>query len=212
MSNFQEFSKLNDLQNEIRIAVKTEFFSSIIDKTLESHVSLSGDINTGEKISKETEENVVIIGNNLGDVEVSQSSHEETLLGEVRLSSLERTGDDQHGLNGSQTPIVMGSLGEQISTEEIESRELDSQCLSLNETLSHEHVLANELKIGNDDSNGSEESLKTFGELRTTEITRVHGDVRTASGIKTDLITLEDESLLLLNNSVKDTFELDGAN
>ena len=77
----------------------------------------------------------------------------------------------------------MGSLGEKISAKEIQGSELDGKCLSLNETLSHEHVLANELEIGNDDSDGSEECLETFGEFRTTEITWVHGDVSTASGI-----------------------------
>jgi hypothetical protein len=122
----------------------------------------------------------------------------------VRLSSLERTGYDQHGLNSSKTPIVVGSFGKEISTEEIEGGELDSKSLSFNETLSHEHVLTNELEIGNDDSDGSEESLETFGELRTTEITRVHGNVSTAGGIKRNLITLKKESFLLLNDSIKD--------
>ena len=105
----------------------------------------------------------------------------------------------------------MGCLGEKISAEEIECCELDSQCLSLNETLSHEHVLADELEIGNDDSDRSEEGLETFGELGTTEVTWVHGDVGTASGVKTDFVTLQEESLLALNDSVEYCLELHGA-
>ena len=105
----------------------------------------------------------------------------------------------------------MGSLGEKISAKEIQGCELDGKCLSFNETLSHEHVFANKLKIGNDDSDRSEKSLKTFGELRTTEITGVHGNVSTACGIQTDLISLEEESLLIFLDGIEDSLELDGA-
>ena len=105
----------------------------------------------------------------------------------------------------------MSSLREKISTKEVKHSELGSESLSLNETFSHEHVLANKLEIGNDDSDRSEKSLKTFGELRTTEITGVHGNVSTASGIQTDLISLEEESLLVFLDGIEDSLELDGA-
>jgi hypothetical protein len=105
----------------------------------------------------------------------------------------------------------VSSLREEISTEEVKHSELGSESFSLNETFSHEHVLANELEIGNDDSNRSEKGLKTFGELRTTKITGVHGNVSTAGGIQTDLISLEEESLLVFLDGIEDSLELDGA-
>jgi hypothetical protein len=57
----------------------------------------------------------------------------------------------------------VSSLREKISTEEVKHSELGSESFSLNETFSHEHVFANKLEIGNDDSDRSEKSLKTFG-------------------------------------------------
>ena len=105
----------------------------------------------------------------------------------------------------------MGSLGEEISTKEIEHCELGGKSLRLDETFSHEHIFANQLKIWHDHSNGSEEGLKTFGKLRTTKVTWVHGDVSTASGIKTDFITLKEESLLAFLDGIKHCLELHGA-
>ena len=103
--------------------------------------------------------------------------------------------------------------GEKISAKEIESCELDGKCLSLNETLSHEHVLANELEIGNDDSDGSEEGLETFGELGTTEVTWIHGDEEAHGTLKTNFLFCEHKHVLvrvdlLLFLSIKDILNL----
>jgi hypothetical protein len=105
----------------------------------------------------------------------------------------------------------VGSLGEKISTEEVEHCELSSEGLCLDETLSHEHVFANKLKIGDDDSNGSEESLKTFGKLRTTKIPGVHGNESTASGVEADFVSLKEESLFAFFDRIKHSLELDCA-
>jgi len=127
----------------------------------------------------------------------------------VRLSALERTGDDQHGLDGSQTPIIMGCLRKEIATEEVEHCELCGESLGLDETFSHEHVFANELEIWNDDSDGSEEGLKTFWEFGTTEIAGVHGNEGTAGGVETNFVVLEEEALLAFLDGVKYSLELD---
>jgi hypothetical protein len=105
----------------------------------------------------------------------------------------------------------MSSLGEQISTKEIEHCELSRKGFRFDETFSHEHVFANKLKIRNDDSDRSKESLKTFGKLRTTKITWIHSDESTASRVETDFIALKKESLLAFFDSIKHGLELDGA-
>ena len=211
MSDFKKLTELNDLEDEFRIAIKSQLFSSFIDNTFESHVSLSGNINTREEIAQKTEEDVQVISNNLWNVEVSQGSHEQALLGKMRLSTLERTGDDQHGLDSSQTPIVVSCLREQITAQEVKHCELCGQSLGLDETLSHEHVLANELEIWNDYSNRSEEGLETFGELGTTKIAGVHSDEGTASRVEADFIILQEEALLAFLNGIEYSFELHGA-
>ena len=104
----------------------------------------------------------------------------------------------------------MGSLGKQILAEEVKSSELLGEDLGTDETLSHEHVFADELEIGNDDSDGSKEGLKTFGELSTTEITGVHRNEHAAGWVEGDLIILKNESQALGLNSISDSLELDG--
>ena len=101
MSNFKEITKLDNLENKLGVVVKTEILGSVVNNLFESNVSLSWDINTGEKITEETKEDVKIIGDDLGNVEISQGSHEQALLRLSRLSTLEGTGDDQHGLDSS---------------------------------------------------------------------------------------------------------------
>ena len=62
----------------------------------------------------------------------------------------------------------MELFGEEISAEHVQSNELFGKKLGLDETLSHKHVFADEFKIGYDNCDGSEKSLKTFGELGST--------------------------------------------
>jgi hypothetical protein len=211
MSNFEKLLKLNDLEDEISVWVETAILDGVNNKTLESHVSGSWDINSWEKISKETEEDIVIVGNNLGDVEISEGSQEHSGLSETWLSSLHDSCHDEHRLNSSETPIIMGSFGEQISAQEVKGGELLGKHLGGNETLSHQHVLTNQLEVWHDHSNWSEQSLETLWQLGSSEVTWVHGNESTASWVKGDLVTLDDESLLALFDGVSDGLELDGA-
>jgi hypothetical protein len=211
MSNFEQLPKLNNLENKVGVCVKLSILDGFDNEAFESHVSGSWHINAWEEISQKTEEDIVIIGNNLWNVEISEGSEQNGRLGETWLSSLHDSCDDEHRLNSSETPIIMCSLGKQISAQEVKGGELFSKHFGGYETLSHQHVFANKLKIWDDHSNWSEQSFETLWQLGSTEITWVHGDESTASWIKRNLITLDGESLSSLSDGVCHRLELDGA-
>jgi hypothetical protein len=77
---------------------------------------------------------------------------------------------------------MLGSR-EEILTESVQGSEFSGEINSIDKTFSHEHVLANKLKIRHDHSNGSEKSLKSFRELSTPNVTGVHGNVGTVGGV-----------------------------
>ena len=74
-------------------------------------------IDAEEQIVQQTTEDDHIRRENLGDVEITQGAEQHIRLVLAFLRTEERTGDDQHGLDRTETPIVMHLLGQQ-GTEE----------------------------------------------------------------------------------------------
>mmetsp|Transcript_91601 Transcript_91601/g.126302 ORF Transcript_91601/g.126302 Transcript_91601/m.126302 type:complete len:360 (+) Transcript_91601:4920-5999(+) len=208
MSNFEQFLELNNLKDEVLIGMEFLILDNGSDDVFKSFIDLSLNINIREEIVKKTKENVKIFSDNLGSVEISQGSHEKSLFKKVRFSTLETSGHNEHGFDSSKTPIVVILFGEKIFTESVKSGKLLGENFGLDETFSHEHVFANKLKIRNDDSNRSEKSLKTFWQLRSTKITRVHSNESTTSWIKSNFIFLEEETRSLVLNSISNSLEL----
>jgi hypothetical protein len=78
MTNNEQLGKLNDLQDESFIGEKALISNSFLNHTFKVHVTGTRNINAGEKISQQTEENIVILSDNLGDVEITKSTQENT--------------------------------------------------------------------------------------------------------------------------------------
>ena len=89
MPNFKEFLQLNDLEDEFRVLEVSLVLTGLFDDLLEVHVSLSRRVDTGEQIGQQTEEDVVISGYDLWDIEISQGSHQEGSLLDLWLGSFE---------------------------------------------------------------------------------------------------------------------------
>ena len=60
-----------DFENKFWLFEHLKLISSLLDDAFEFHVSLSRGINTGEKISKKSNEDLEIFSSNLGQVEIS---------------------------------------------------------------------------------------------------------------------------------------------
>jgi len=211
MSNLQEFSQLDDLQHEFGFREQFVVDDSLHDTFLEVDISLTFDVDTGEQVSQKSEENIQVSSGNLGDIEISKSSHQQSLFRNVWFGSLEGTGDDQHGLDGTETPVVMFGLGQQVTAQHVQSVELVSEDLGVDEPFSHQHVLANKHQIGEHDRNGSEKHFESFGEFGTPEVPGVHGNEGTAGGVQVHFVSFDDDSGRLLFHTVAHRLELHGA-
>jgi hypothetical protein len=165
MTNHEQLTQLDDLLDESGFGEETLSNSGLLNHSFEIHVTLTLDVDAWEQITEETEENIPILSDNLWSVEISKGSQENGKLNLFWLVTLELTSDDQHRLDGTETPIVVRALREQISAQEVKGGELLGEHLGIDETLRHEHVFANKLKIWNNDSNWSEKSLKAFWQL-----------------------------------------------
>ena len=111
MTDLKQLGKLDDLEDEVLVGVQLEAFGGRSALLFEAHVSLSGWVDAWEEVTEQVHEDLQVLSDDLGQVEISESSHEKIWLGELRLSSLELTGDDEHRLNSTETPIVMHLLG-----------------------------------------------------------------------------------------------------
>jgi len=97
--------------------------ANILDNFFEFNVDFTGWVKSGEEIRKQTIEYIQIGGCNLRNIEISESSHKDSLFGELWFCSFKASCHDKHRFNGSKSPIVMQLLGEQISAEEVEGDE-----------------------------------------------------------------------------------------
>jgi len=112
MTHDEDFSKLNTLLDEGVFGLSTSLDSNFLASNLKLFVLSSGWIHLGEQIVNEILEDLTILDNNLGQVEISEGSHKEFVLTTFWVLSLEATGLSQDGFDSSETPIIMDLLGE----------------------------------------------------------------------------------------------------
>lgn len=74
---------------------------------LEAEIPLPGDVQGWEQVSNQPHEDGQVVCYDLGDVEVSQSSHQDLILSTARVPPLQGAGYHQHGLDSPQTPVVV---------------------------------------------------------------------------------------------------------
>lgn len=74
---------------------------------LKVQVSLPGDVQSGEQVSNQPHEHGHVVRHDLGDVEVSQSSHQHLVLRSAGVSSLQGAGHHQDRLDGSEAPVIV---------------------------------------------------------------------------------------------------------
>lgn len=98
---------------------------------------------------------------------------------------------------------------QQVSTQHIESGEFLGKDFGINETLSHEHVFTDQLQIRYYHRNWPEEGLQPLWKLGSTQVTRVHRNEHPACNVQGNLISLKDESFLILFYCICDALELD---
>jgi hypothetical protein len=196
MTDIEDFCELNTLLDEAVLGLATSLDGNLCAGDLEFLVLSAGRVHGGEEIVNQIFEDLTILDDNLGQVEISKGSHEEFVLATRGVFSLETTSLSKHGLDGSETPIVMDLLGEEGFGEGVEGHELLGEVLGLLETFSHEHVLTNEDNIGHNHGTGSEERLQVFGQLGSSSVTRVHGDEIASSHLDLNVVFVEDEHVV----------------
>jgi hypothetical protein len=194
-------SNTKDLMELDTFGYKTEFSLNLDLEVLgltslnEFDLELRGCERKGLQVCEEsinqTTENGPIVGNNLGVVEIFQTSHENKSLGIIRGSSLKTTSLSQHRLYCSKTPIIMDLLREEGFGKIIQTHEFLGEILGLSETFRHEHILANKGNIWDNHCTGSEKSLKILGKLSSTSVTGVHGNEETDGRSEVKLVLKE---------------------
>nr|CAD7257237.1 unnamed protein product [Timema shepardi] len=146
-----------------------EISDRLLDHLFKVIVSLPGDIERREQVSDESHEYWYVVRHDLGDVEISEGSHEDlvfwtsTQCSDVvhdmmidvqrygsddgfQVRSLS-TSDDQYRLDGSETPIVVILFGQQLPAQRVECNELAGQQTGVLETFRNQHDLGNEVKV-----------------------------------------------------------------
>ena len=81
MTDLEQLRELDNLEDEVLIGVKLEASCGFSALLLEGHVSLSGRVNAWEQVTKQVHEDLQVLSDNLGQVEISESSHEKIRLG-----------------------------------------------------------------------------------------------------------------------------------
>ena len=142
VSDEQDLLQLDDLHDEILLWLQLEITGRVLHRLLKVQVSLPRNVQVGEEIRDEAEEYWHVVSNDFRNVEVSQSSHQHLLLGSVSVAPLESSGHHQDRLDCPQTPVVVVLLGQQLLAQIVQSDELPGQRAGVQESLSHQHDLA----------------------------------------------------------------------
>jgi len=203
------FVQLNALVEELRLGLE---IASLTDKFHLSHKS--GVIwgwgnDTREQIVGDTVVKRNIVLGELGQVDIVQSTQADLVLGPIQLST-QVTASSQDSLEGAHTEIIMILGGELFGGKFQGSDNLDSNVTSSGVTEGGQLNLTNKDVVGHHHGAGSEKSLQVIGELSTTSVTGVHGNVDLARSVKLELGTLEDEGSQVLHNGGLDSQNLLG--
>lgn len=112
MSDFQNFSHLNDFQSENFFSYEPHvLFGRLHDNLFELQIHFLSVFDGREQIFNKFNKDGFIISYNLRHVKVSEPLHEKFIFGQVGISSLEFTCLSQHRFDRSKSPIVMSLFG-----------------------------------------------------------------------------------------------------
>ena len=137
---------------------------------------LRGGVGAREEVVEEAHEDDHVLREDLGDVEVAQGAEEHVGLDLALLGAQEGPGDHQHALDGAEAPVVVLLGGEEVLEQVVQRGKLLGEHLGLDEALRHQHVLHDELPVGDHDRDGAEQRLERLRELRAADVAGVHGD------------------------------------
>ena len=87
--------------------LELEIACSVLDSLLEIELPFPGDIEGGEQVGYEAEEDGVVVRHDLGQVEVAKGPHQHLVLGTLRITSLQGASHHQHRLDGAEAPVVV---------------------------------------------------------------------------------------------------------
>mmetsp|Transcript_30311 Transcript_30311/g.36797 ORF Transcript_30311/g.36797 Transcript_30311/m.36797 type:complete len:493 (-) Transcript_30311:2152-3630(-) len=209
VANGEQVSHLGHTQHKVVIPIKPSRLAHLANHILHLLITLTRRISPGEQIIQQTHEDNHVGNQNLRDVKVTQSTEQHVRLHLSSLRAKQRPSHHKHRLDRSQPPVVVLLWRKHILQQIVQRSELLRQHLRLDETLRHEHILHNQLTIGNHHSNGAEESLQRLGELCTANVTRVHGNETRGTLLKGHLNTVRSNELVVLDPLVEHTLFVD---
>lgn len=212
MTHFEDFAHLLHLQAEDVFGDETHvLLSADLDLLLEFEVLFGHVLDTGEEIFNQLDEDVLIVGDDLGDVEVSETLHQKFVFGGGGVATLQLTSLSKHGLDGTKSPIVVLGLRQQVSGQGVEGHEFLRERLGELETFGHQHVFANEFQVRHHHSATTELSLQVFGEFGSSGVTGVHGNEETYGVFNVQFTFFhEREDRLVFLQGVQDALDLGG--
>mmetsp|Transcript_12963 Transcript_12963/g.30944 ORF Transcript_12963/g.30944 Transcript_12963/m.30944 type:complete len:678 (-) Transcript_12963:353-2386(-) len=210
MTHLEDFLELYAFEDERILWLQLLVLGDFADDLLELDVPLGTDAHAREQVLNQTQEDRLVFCGDLGHVEVSEGSHQDGILCDIRVGPLEPTRLSQHGLDGPQTPVVVHRLGQQLLGQPVQGHELVSQRPGGEETLRHEHVLADERHIRHHHRTRPEESLQVLGQLGSSCVSRVHGDEEASCGDQANVVIHELKALLALLYSIQYRLDLCG--
>ena len=110
MTHDQDFSKLDTLLDESIFRLSTGLNSDDTASLLKRLILGARRIHVREQIIDEIFEDLAIVDNDLRQVEISKSSHEDLIFATLWVISLETTSLSEYRLDSSETPIVVSLL------------------------------------------------------------------------------------------------------
>ena len=107
MPDIEQLFQLNHFENKALLRLQLEVTGCVFHGLFKLNLPLSGHIQGREQVTDQPKEDWVVIRDNLGQVEVSESSHQHLIFRPLRISSLQCPGYNQNGLDGTETPVIM---------------------------------------------------------------------------------------------------------
>ena len=170
----------------------------VVHALLEGVVHHARRVPAREEVVQQAEEDDLVHFYDFGDVEVSQRPHQDVVLLAVRVGPEEHARHHQHGLDGTQAPVVVLLLREQVFEQRVQRVELGRERLGRHEALGHEHVLADHDEVGDHDGHRPEQRLEALRQGRPPQVPGVHRDVRAARFVELHDVALDGRHARLL--------------
>ena len=116
--------QLDNLHDEVLLRLQLQVTGGVLHCLFKLLVPLPWNIQIWKEVRDEAQEDWSVVRHDLWHIEVSESAHEDLVLGSLSVPSLEHPGNHQHGLDGPQAPIIVVLLGEQLFAQLVEGDEL----------------------------------------------------------------------------------------